>query len=459
MADARRAAARLRRAGERAEGERLPGRERHRGRRRRRGARQEAPGNGARRSRSASIRRRRPCAGSSRSRRGTRRRRPSRARRRIDGRARRRPLRRPLRDHVEGLALHRVRRALAASASGTSRCTRASAWTSSEGFSLSATRVYVHADLVARGLRRQDRRAPSARSAASRAAPSAPMTDPKERFSSRVDDYVRYRPGYPAALFEMARARRGCLDAGARRRRRRVGHGDPLARAPGRRPGRARRGRRAERGDARGGGDGARRPPALRERRRERRGDGLATRQRGPRHRRAGVPLVRPGAGARRVRAHPRALPASWRSSGTSARDSRSEPRVPRDARALRARLRARARERAQQRGQDARVLRARRAAHGDVRQRAAPRRSRLRGPAALVVVRAAGGAPDARAHAGPGRRDLPRARAGRARDDRLRHDRLVRAAWRSERRSAPGYPYSSCWSQCSRATRGYGGR
>ncbi len=26
--------------------------------------------------------------------------------------------------------------------------------------------------------------------------------DPKERFSSRVDDYVRYRPGYPAALFE-----------------------------------------------------------------------------------------------------------------------------------------------------------------------------------------------------------------------------------------------------------------
>ena len=24
--------------------------------------------------------------------------------------------------------------------------------------------------------------------------------DPKERFSSRVDDYVRYRPGYPAAL-------------------------------------------------------------------------------------------------------------------------------------------------------------------------------------------------------------------------------------------------------------------
>jgi ubiquinone/menaquinone biosynthesis C-methylase UbiE len=30
-----------------------------------------------------------------------------------------------------------------------------------------------------------------------------PMIDPKERFSNRVDDYVRYRPGYPAGLFEM----------------------------------------------------------------------------------------------------------------------------------------------------------------------------------------------------------------------------------------------------------------
>ncbi len=29
------------------------------------------------------------------------------------------------------------------------------------------------------------------------------MIDPKERFSSRVDDYVRYRPGYPACLYEM----------------------------------------------------------------------------------------------------------------------------------------------------------------------------------------------------------------------------------------------------------------
>ncbi len=40
------------------------------------------------------------------------------------------------------------------------------------------------------------------------------MTDPKERFSNRVDDYVRSRPGYPAALFELL-AERGCLDAGS----------------------------------------------------------------------------------------------------------------------------------------------------------------------------------------------------------------------------------------------------
>ena len=29
------------------------------------------------------------------------------------------------------------------------------------------------------------------------------MIDPKERFTNRVDDYVRYRPGYPPELFEM----------------------------------------------------------------------------------------------------------------------------------------------------------------------------------------------------------------------------------------------------------------
>jgi ubiquinone/menaquinone biosynthesis C-methylase UbiE len=39
------------------------------------------------------------------------------------------------------------------------------------------------------------------------------MIDPKERFSSRVDDYVRYRPGYPAGLYEMF-AREFELDAG-----------------------------------------------------------------------------------------------------------------------------------------------------------------------------------------------------------------------------------------------------
>jgi ubiquinone/menaquinone biosynthesis C-methylase UbiE len=39
------------------------------------------------------------------------------------------------------------------------------------------------------------------------------MSDPKERFSSRVDDYVRYRPAYPRALFEWLGAK-GCLGAG-----------------------------------------------------------------------------------------------------------------------------------------------------------------------------------------------------------------------------------------------------
>jgi ubiquinone/menaquinone biosynthesis C-methylase UbiE len=39
------------------------------------------------------------------------------------------------------------------------------------------------------------------------------MVDSKERFSSRVDDYVRYRPGYPAPLFAMIAAQ-GCLDPG-----------------------------------------------------------------------------------------------------------------------------------------------------------------------------------------------------------------------------------------------------
>src|SRR5580704_17335722 len=40
------------------------------------------------------------------------------------------------------------------------------------------------------------------------------MVDPKERFSSRVDDYVRYRPGYPAALYAWLAAE-GRLDAGS----------------------------------------------------------------------------------------------------------------------------------------------------------------------------------------------------------------------------------------------------
>src|SRR3954452_15386743 len=31
------------------------------------------------------------------------------------------------------------------------------------------------------------------------------MTDPTQRFSSRVDDYVRYRPSYPKAVLELLR--------------------------------------------------------------------------------------------------------------------------------------------------------------------------------------------------------------------------------------------------------------
>ena len=40
------------------------------------------------------------------------------------------------------------------------------------------------------------------------------MIDPRERFTSRVEDYVRYRPGYPATLFEMLAAQ-GRLGAGS----------------------------------------------------------------------------------------------------------------------------------------------------------------------------------------------------------------------------------------------------
>ena len=35
------------------------------------------------------------------------------------------------------------------------------------------------------------------------------FTDAKERFSSRVADYVRYRPGYPSALLELLRTECG----------------------------------------------------------------------------------------------------------------------------------------------------------------------------------------------------------------------------------------------------------
>ena len=32
-----------------------------------------------------------------------------------------------------------------------------------------------------------------------------PVTDPTQRFSSRVDNYVRYRPGYPSAILDLLR--------------------------------------------------------------------------------------------------------------------------------------------------------------------------------------------------------------------------------------------------------------
>ncbi len=45
--------------------------------------------------------------------------------------------------------------------------------------------------------------------------PQNPVTDSRERFSDRVDDYRRYRPGYPQALLDALLARTG-LGAGAR---------------------------------------------------------------------------------------------------------------------------------------------------------------------------------------------------------------------------------------------------
>lgn len=41
------------------------------------------------------------------------------------------------------------------------------------------------------------------------------MVDGKQRFSSRVENYIRYRPGYPAGVIDLLRARCG-LAAGAR---------------------------------------------------------------------------------------------------------------------------------------------------------------------------------------------------------------------------------------------------
>jgi precorrin-6B methylase 2 len=38
-------------------------------------------------------------------------------------------------------------------------------------------------------------------------------TDPTARFSNRVDDYVRYRPSYPAGVLEILRAEAGLTPA------------------------------------------------------------------------------------------------------------------------------------------------------------------------------------------------------------------------------------------------------
>ena len=38
-------------------------------------------------------------------------------------------------------------------------------------------------------------------------------TDPTARFSNRVDDYVRYRPSYPAGVLEILRAEVGLTPA------------------------------------------------------------------------------------------------------------------------------------------------------------------------------------------------------------------------------------------------------
>ena len=42
-----------------------------------------------------------------------------------------------------------------------------------------------------------------------------PRLDPLRRFSDRVEDYVRYRPGYPDAVIELLRARAGLSEATA----------------------------------------------------------------------------------------------------------------------------------------------------------------------------------------------------------------------------------------------------
>ena len=58
------------------------------------------------------------------------------------------------------------------------------------------------------------------------------MAIPRERFTSRVEDYVRYRPGYPGDALRDAR-RPGTSRRRFRGGRRGIGHRHPLARPPG----------------------------------------------------------------------------------------------------------------------------------------------------------------------------------------------------------------------------------
>ena len=92
------------------------------------------------------------------------------------------------------------------------------------------------------------------------------MLDPTQRFSTRVDNYVKYRPGYPKAILALLRRDCGLTPASVIAD---IGSGTGISSraVPGERQPGLRRG--AEPGDARGGGAAAGEVSALRERPRQ----------------------------------------------------------------------------------------------------------------------------------------------------------------------------------------------